>query len=397
MLGIAHFSLVVSDIEHSADYYTRWLGFKRGERSENQRLKMCSLHRDSLTLELLEYKQAEGAPPPGNFNHLAFFCGDLDSFASRAAQDGILPAPPDYRQSPDGRRLFFLEGPDRERLEFLDRYPATLHPLEKSLAVAVEEFSQTWRRLAEKSSPGRVHDLRVASRRLNVIMSYCSNICPPAGLKTARKHLQTLFDLLGRLRDCQVELDFLHHSDDSILDSHPLVNLLESEEKGLLRKLQRKIEAFDLDSFENQMRKYQRKLHMSIYKQKREEVCALMSSRLFAEYRHDLVTARNRISSEHPGSIHRFRIAVKKVRYSLETLHEYLGLDPAEIDLLRELQDSAGQIHDLSALAAKVENADSIKAGNRQIMLNLLQTRRDELSARFIENLGCQELEGLWV
>lgn len=396
MLGIAHFSLVVSDIEQSIEYYTRWLGFQTGQRSENEKLVLCSLHRDNLTLELLACKIPRETHPPGQFHHLAFSCSDLDSAAATLTAAGFMDSRPEYLCSPDGRRFFFAGGPDGERLEFIDQFPATLHPLERKLAEYLDVFYHSWHQLTEKIDPGRIHELRVASRRLKVVMSFCSKACPPTGLKTAQKRLHTLFSLMGKLRDCHVQLDYIQHSDESILDSHPLVNLLEKEERSLSRKLQRKIDAFDIESFKKQLGKYQRKLHASIYRKQLNKSLAVESQRLLAEYRNNLASTRKRMSASQPDSIHRFRIAAKKLRYSFEALHEYLELNQAFAGILIDLQDRAGHIQDLNVLAEKIESAGSIKAGTRQMMISLLHGQRDELSAQLIESLDHRQYQLLW-
>jgi CHAD domain-containing protein len=55
----------------------------------------------------------------------------------------------------------------------------------------------------------RVHDMRVATRRLRAAMEIFEPCFPPKAYRKARKEVKTLADALGRRRDRDVEIEFL--------------------------------------------------------------------------------------------------------------------------------------------------------------------------------------------
>lgn len=395
MLNFAHFSLVVADIDTSVKFYIENLGFIAVQFSENQRLMQCILEKDGLHLELLHFKDPGLGSTPGRFDHLALESLDLDAWVAAHHSSGLLPEIPEYLYSPQGRRLLFIQGPDGERLEIMEGSISPIHPLELMLDDRIKVFVQSWHDLYHKTSPRRIHDLRVAQRRLNVILGYCLYLLPNSQVQKARRRMGKIFTRFGQLRDTQVELQYLNE-DLKDLDQDWLRHMLDKEIRLLEPSIEREILAFDFKGYHTVLQHYQTSIHHLLKEKSKAKLVKKMCSRHYQAYQFKMLDARNHMDRQDNASIHRFRIAVKKMRYSVEALHQYLELDPADIDLWRRIQDQAGYVQDMVSLAAKISTYKDVSNDQRQTALKYLDQRRDMLIGDLFRSLEVEELQHLW-
>jgi CHAD domain-containing protein len=73
---------------------------------------------------------------------------------------------------------------------------------------AVEVFEHS-RGVLDVGDPERVHDMRVATRRLRAAMEVFAPCYPRKRFRKALKDVKSLADALGARRDCDVEIEFL--------------------------------------------------------------------------------------------------------------------------------------------------------------------------------------------
>ncbi len=73
---------------------------------------------------------------------------------------------------------------------------------------AAEVFEQT-KGVLDLKSPERVHDMRVATRRLRAAMEVFEPCFPRKRFRKALKEVKALADALGERRDLDVEVEFL--------------------------------------------------------------------------------------------------------------------------------------------------------------------------------------------
>jgi CHAD domain-containing protein len=73
---------------------------------------------------------------------------------------------------------------------------------------AVEVFEHS-RDVLDVGEPERVHDMRVATRRLRAAMEVFVPCFPRKRFRKALKEVKSLADALGARRDCDVEIEFL--------------------------------------------------------------------------------------------------------------------------------------------------------------------------------------------
>jgi CHAD domain-containing protein len=83
--------------------------------------------------------------------------------------------------------------------------------------------------------------------------------------------------------------------------------------------------------------------------------------------------------------LHRFRIATKKIRYTLDIFAPLYGEAIGDLaEKLKRLQTSLGAIHDCTATAGLVENGKS--SGGRKEILGELEKRRRKKTDGFLRD-----------
>lgn len=121
MFSMAHVGVVVSDIEKSTKFYKEAFGCEVCGSHEDERLKIVYLRAGDSIIELLKYLNADSnRESRGRIDHIAFFVPDMDKAIERAEGLGakmLFDAPRPFEDT----RIFFIEGPDGERIEFVEK------------------------------------------------------------------------------------------------------------------------------------------------------------------------------------------------------------------------------------------------------------------------------------
>jgi CHAD domain-containing protein len=195
--------------------------------------------------------------------------------------------------------------------------------------------------------PDAVHDLRVAIRRCRSVGAVMQEVDPDPAWPEMRKLGRKLFRQLGELRDTQVLEEWtkqLGAESDPVRER--LLVLLEAKEKEQQSAALRAVAKFNQRSWKKLERRLQRRSRMVPPGGPAAECLAL--ERMEAA---KLLHVRA-LRSEKPQAWHGLRIAVKRFRYTVESLlprrYEEWG------ENLKRLQDLLGEVHDLDVLATTI-------------------------------------------
>ncbi len=121
MYTFNHMSLVVSDCQRSADFYTEVLGCRIIDQSNSESLKIVLLQTGPLIIELLEYIPAPSARHrAGVHDHLAFTVPDLEAAVIQLKSKGLQFETDSPRLISNGKKIIFFAGPDNERIELIE-------------------------------------------------------------------------------------------------------------------------------------------------------------------------------------------------------------------------------------------------------------------------------------
>ncbi|MDK9699667.1 MAG: CHAD domain-containing protein [bacterium] len=205
-----------------------------------------------------------------------------------------------------------------------------------------------WKRCRRKASEPRIHDLRVALRRLLFSAALLSeafpDLIPPRHLLEAKRHLKKL----SKLRDLQVMLQRLTE----MAEKYSGISEIVSETSDQVERRVAKIERYLRNNDVNELLKllptveqFQTRLQ-----QTEKPITDVLLTQISLRYR-DVVAKHTTLNAKYPETIHDLRIAFKKYRYQLEAVAEHIPLRSTTVlKRMQALQTMLGDIHDYDVL-----------------------------------------------
>lgn len=207
------------------------------------------------------------------------------------------------------------------------------------------------RRCARGSGePENVHQLRVATRRIDAVLRLFAALYPPRRLKKARKQVRRLRQAARQVRDLDVLLDRLQPSDDPDADLSALGAELRLRRDDAMHTLRRAL------------RKGRRRRLRSRFRRLLSEVDSHgplagkapgeLAGVLLRPHR-DAFQAAAAADLSDTAALHRFRLQGKRLRYMLELLwgDKAAGAAAEFTQFLKDLQEQLGNINDYASAA----------------------------------------------
>ncbi len=234
-----------------------------------------------------------------------------------------------------------------------------------------------------------VHDLRVALRRCRTMSDALSEVNPGPGWRKLKKASRELFHVLGELRDCQVERDWLRKlgpPGDPV--RRHLARLLLRQERQLRENTAHALGQFDRKAWKKLARKLGPKARFFPLESVVFQRLALARLNHAVElYR----LARKRRSSV---AWHRLRIGIKRFRYVVDNFlpqrYEAWAGD------LKRVQDLLGEVHDLDVLRSAIRREASLQ--DPAIVARWMATIQTQRKTRLKELIGKMSGSGsLWL
>jgi len=246
---------------------------------------------------------------------------------------------------------------------------------------------------ARKGDVNGVHLARVATRRLREAFPVVAS--GKTG-RRLRKRMRRLTRALGPVRELDVALitlEEVRESGEVPVGAIARLRQVIAEERGrLLVDLMRQIERSDLQKL--QKRSLEATNHGSRNKRDRDGRRRLAEADARAARRGaDLRGAIESAAGIYlPDRLHAVRIAVKKLRYSMEIARELRGSRAAvHLRTLKRAQDLLGRMHDLEVLIARTRalqstaNVRDLKvSGDLDRLVRLLETECRQLHVRYM-------------
>jgi CHAD domain-containing protein len=267
-------------------------------------------------------------------------------------------------------------------------------PARAAIAKAIDTQSQRLASelaaTAKRAKRGRVHRLRVATRRLLAALKLASAAGSDVP-KTAPKRLEKLLDALSPLRDAQVMERGLKALPDGEVEAAVVARAAREQRRERKRTAKRlaHFEAHELfDALSS--------VKASVADGARWQVALLGGLALtghLAREQLSIEIGRARARQLSPHELHQLRLLLKSYRYSLEILAGQLP--PAVAGLLEttsELQDELGAAHDSEVLAKVVAEYAGSSDENAQRLSESLARASREAHARAVERLARAEL-----
>jgi Uncharacterized conserved protein len=218
-------------------------------------------------------------------------------------------------------------------------------PKKKSadLPELTRKFLKSSKRLAEeKGEESAVHKFRVQSRRLEMYSRYHPELEENPKWEKILKKLKALRRRLGKIREIDVHRGLWKELAGGSRCYQALDRKLSRDREKALENV---LDKFDVKAIAEQTAERLEKLGPV----KKEQ--APSSERLIKRFEKVFESERRFEKKRRLDDLHRVRIAIKKLRYSLEPLLEKMGPQMATfLSWLKKMQDQLGRVHDLVTL-----------------------------------------------
>ncbi len=212
-----------------------------------------------------------------------------------------------------------------------------------SLNARWERYNRELKNCRDEFSEEAVHDFRVAARRLLASLDLLRTLIRGAKIKKMRRILKDQLDNLDELRDAQVMLAEISENIHDLPSLQPFEEYLLRREKKLMRSARREIKSLKIGELTKRMRK----LAKTVGESGPDGLDPLPAvdeayARVIQHY--------GKVDPAQPVTIHRLRIAFKKFRYMVESIHPILeGFPEDRLKRMRDYQTSMGEIQDMEA------------------------------------------------
>ena len=237
------------------------------------------------------------------------------------------------------------------------------------------------RRLVRRSAETeRVHDLRVAARRLGEVLCFMEPDLPAKRARAVRRRSRRIRRSLGALRNADVTAELVTKLARTLPPAekaalHPLLARLRAE-AAVLRRGATRGGRFPLLG----IRKWIERLLATAPRFGRGSLDARAEAFLAERLARFEKTLR-RSGNGDAESMHRIRIAMKRYRYTLELLEKAgRGRPEKALGEAKRLQKALGRLHDLDVLLGLLRKPKSA-APTHSLVLRLRAERRRRLAA----------------
>jgi CHAD domain-containing protein len=265
----------------------------------------------------------------------------------------------------------------------------------KLLEAHGEEFFLLWGKVAKGFGVEDIHDLRVASRRLQEGLALFAPCFPDKELSRIGKQVKRVTGILGDLRNTDESALFFSTLDpkerrQADLEVQGLLAHLKKEREAARRRLKGDLNALKPGALRSAL---DATLHQpELFGNDRVD-----PFQGFSQFADAAIAARAQPLGElltqaldevNISAQHRLRIAIKKMRYRLEILEPLFKSGFPELhNALKGYQEVLGKLHDLDVFADMVR--ERIPEGTaRQSLLRAVAARRSGVYASFIGMLG---------
>src|SRR5262245_36940388 len=260
--------------------------------------------------------------------------------------------------------------PDPEVQALVATEPILLRIL-RQRALAVLRRRRQVRAVATADS---IHDLRVATRRLQELLDLFEPVLPGGESRKVRRRARRIRRDLAQVRDADILSDLVADlAGQATAEERPALLALERRltlEAGRLRGAlaQAGRDGLPVPGINKRLRRLLESLQpVSLHR------LGVAGREGLRKRDHELRSAMWRARTGRSGDLHALRLAVKRWRYSLEVLQASgLRRCPKAITAARRLQTALGGIHDLDVLVQMVgQDAEA-----RPLLAGLRRTRR---------------------
>ncbi|MBM3462071.1 MAG: CHAD domain-containing protein [Armatimonadetes bacterium] len=213
---------------------------------------------------------------------------------------------------------------------------------------------KTLRRAAKKITPDRVHDARVAIRRMDALLELLKSVAPARAAAKLRKRLCKPLQRLGPVRDLHVQAEALAALSAEYPQMDGVIARHARQEKKAVRDAREYAESLRIKRLRKRWRAVVEEVGLQLANARQDRHRAFAIAALDQSFAR-VSECRRAISSTDLGSIHRMRVAFKRFRYKAEVLQPLLRrAGPRLMSAMQSFQTRMGEVNDLHVLVGTI-------------------------------------------
>lgn len=238
-----------------------------------------------------------------------------------------------------------------------------------------------------------IHDLRVSLRRLIAALELAQDIVPEPGIPALRRKLRKTLKRFNALRDVHISLLAMSAARTSVPSVRPYILVLQRQERGLLRECTAVLKSIDMRGLERAVATVQQSLFATGADPSLAAAMPAIVTGSMAAVCVRALRALNDVNTADPATIHRLRVAFKKVRYAAEILSPLLPwMTRGRRKWMQEYQTLMGEVQDCEVMITGVRRYAAAPLPARRFSMlavqELLARRKREALAAFMQRAG---------
>jgi CHAD domain-containing protein len=252
-----------------------------------------------------------------------------------------------------------------------------------------DNFSTSWKTGRSKASEKSIHNLRVSTRRLIANLELMRSISRNAEIPKLQRRFKKVLKSMGTLRDVQVQLDKIEElrQAESIVDFR---RSLENRERRQITNIPKQLKR-DMKRRLNAGVKDVRSAMKGIYDKAGDARIKTAVDRTLRSRRAEFLKARKHFKPEVEETLHDMRIALKKLRYTIEAAQPLLGRSAKQqAQRMHAFQQLLGETRDFELLRARLEKWAAKHGKTIAVVpaLESLQEKRQALIKKIVESVA---------
>ena len=267
-------------------------------------------------------------------------------------------------------------------------------PLRRALWVRGQEFLHRLMGSAETMDEENIHEMRVASRRLNATLEMIAELIGDRPVRKLNREIRKARRACGRYRDTQVQLE-------RVQEDEALTEFAEHLSEGLddsFRKARKKLQRIDPDKIEERLELVDGLIAALSENDESWEECLQVLRRTVQATYEECLECQGQVDLDRTPTIHPFRIALKKFRYQLEVMTD---LDASPLgeehwEQLKSLHKAIGTLQDIEVITQHLDcywaAYPPVRHEQLKVLGQLLKERRANLEPLQSELFDLSEL-----
>ena len=271
--------------------------------------------------------------------------------------------------------------------------------LSQALEERRQQFFRQLARMRRRPTEPAIHDFRVALRRLIAALDLAGAVNSGCRITGVRRILRKGLKQFNALRDVHIGLLAMKGLSRTAPAVRSYVGSLRSRERVLLGRCMTYLRSMDVQEIERECAVVQQGLLVMSTEPAFDAAASPIAMGFLAEAFAKALHLKRAVTAADPASVHRLRVAFKKVRYAAEILAPLLPwMTRTRRKWMQSYQTLMGDVQDVEVMIAGVGRfAARQSMRNRVSVLPLQQElarqKRERVEA-FMRRAG--ELEGFW-